>query len=630
MHQPEKLLIGMERGQQIRTLPLKENVIVESVKSVFPASNSCMQAEPQDDRYFNFGSCNYLPSDYVEAVKDTMRGVLVEYFFQNRGHAVFESVSNISSSTSTILQKQKGTIQTRGILNRELEEQQYHRALGLVTITCTTTKWKTNHMDSSYFLETTVQVYLDPTSQSPPSRFRLFCISNFDGTPRYQSTFDPALRVSNRVRYNDPIVIACRNGDLDKVRTLFASGIASPYDCCVTDTNITLLDIVFNQLILNLDVPKAHSNHMAKLHMMFKYLVDLGLDPGELNIQHRHQVSSPTKDKDCHSFYVLRCSHCFEEIKGMYYDCKLCTCGNFCLCQPCLEAGRRCQDLGHHEKQSLVDSNFSRTMLCYSPIESLSSIYYAMENAPYMVDVARTIICRSKQDPFEYDHGRLLEWKWYEELTNVESPVLELISKQQEWVFRWDETKPEDASPIPMIWKRINPVDLLLRTWTDLFEGPTSKGVGYPYAVFTQLSHLLDSDEVHTEFCIRAAAIIDRNQWCLFFLLWARFYYWPVRRPSLQDLLRRCIPSRYIKGYYRIASKYCPKEEPPFPYDYSHYKSADNGGYGCHFLTRHAGRSGAGHVRNSDKLGLCILPRQYDHAVFFYDGSFGGFWFYVD
>jgi len=254
-------------------------------------------------------------------------------------------------------------------------------------------------MDSSYYLETRIQVYLDPKPQSTPSRFRLFCISTFDGTPRYQPRFDPVLRVSNRVRYNDPIVVACRDGDLQKVRTLFASGVASPYDCCETDTNITLLDIVFKQLIMNLDAPKGSFNYMAKLHMMFKYLVDLGLDPGELNIQHRHP-SSIRASYYSGGIYVLRCGYCFEPITGRYYDCKLCVCGDFCLCQPCIEAGRRCYDREHHEKQPLVDSDISRRMLYYSPIESLASIYYAKENAPFLVDVARTILCCSKQDPF--------------------------------------------------------------------------------------------------------------------------------------------------------------------------------------------------------------------------------------
>ena len=525
------------------------------------------------------------------------------------------------------MQKQTGRIQTRGILSRELEEQNYHRALGLVTITRTTTKWKTSHMDSSYYLETTIQVYLDPTPQNPPSRFRLSYTSTFDGTPRYEPRFDPALRVSNRVRYNDPIVMACRAGDLERVRTLFASGAASPYDCCETDTNISLLDIVFKQLISNMDTPKGPSNYVSKLHVMFKYLVDLGLDPGELSIQHRHPAASK-QVKRSGGIYVLRCGYCLEPISGAYYDCKLCVCGDFRLCQPCIEAGQRCHDLGHHEKQPLIDSSIRRTMLHYSPIEGLGSIYYAKENAPYLVDVARTILCCSKQDPFENYHGRLLEWKWYEELVDVESPVLELISKQQEWVFRLDETKPKDPSAIPIIWIPEDPVDLLLRAWTDMFEGQNSKRFAYTYAVFTQVSHLLDSDEVHTEFCIRAAPLIHRKPWCLYFLLLVRHCEGPLWRPSLQVLLNQCIATRYIKGYQRIALKYWPTEESAFSYDMKTYNGLD-GKWKWTFFTRRIEKVGESDLAIGDNLGLCLMPGRSGQTRLFYDGRFGNLWFHI-
>jgi len=134
VNRPEKLPIGMEYGQQIGTAILNGNGNLETVKGVLPTSNPSILADLQDDRYFDFGSCRYLPSEYVGAVKDTIKGVLVEYYFQPRKHLGFESVSNTVSSSSTIVQKQKG------ILSREVEQQQYSRALGLVTINHTTTK----------------------------------------------------------------------------------------------------------------------------------------------------------------------------------------------------------------------------------------------------------------------------------------------------------------------------------------------------------------------------------------------------------------------------------------------------------------------------------------------------------
>ncbi|KAE9369879.1 hypothetical protein N431DRAFT_511773 [Stipitochalara longipes BDJ] len=581
-HGLQKLQAGMEEGRKMPLSVLDEAKMFKSIDSLSPASTSAMRVEFQKDHGFNFGSCNYLPSDYVEAVKDTIRGVLVEFFFQTRSQSGLEAAANLGSSQLAMIQKQKGIIQTREILDREFEEQKYQRALGLVTVTRTTTKWITTHMDNSYYRETRIQVYLDLEPQRDPSqRFRLFCISTFDGNPRYEPKFDLVLRVSNRVRYNDPIVVACRGGNLDNARMLFASRLASPYDCCEADTNISLLDIIFRQLILNLDAPASPSNYMAKLHQLFKYLVDLGLDPGELNIQYRHPASSLYKPSN--GFYVLRCSYCFEEIEGMYYDCRF-------------------------------------------PIESLASVYYAKENGPYLVDAARIILCRSKQDPFQDNYGRLLEWRQYEELADVESPVLRLISYQQEWVFRWDENKPESLSNIPSTWKPQDPVGLLLRAWIEnIIKRKSFFGV---HDVFKHVSYLLDSDEMQAEFCRRAAPIIDCNPWCISLLLWER-YLWPLRRPSLEDLLSRCIATRSIKGYRRLISKYSPTGEPPFPYKLDFYFGTNCGARISAFLTRQAAKGKETAIGNSDKMGVCLLDVAPSRTIIFYDGLFGAAWFLV-
>ncbi|PMD42107.1 hypothetical protein L207DRAFT_564508 [Hyaloscypha variabilis F] len=627
---PQKLQLGIEEDHTIPLSILDAKRELGPANSPLPKRDSTALAEFQKDRYFNFGSSDYLPSDYIEAVKDTIRGVLVEYFFQTRSPSGMEAITNINSPPSTVFQKQKGTIRTRGILSQEFEEQKFQRALGLVTVTRTTTKWRTSHMDSSYYIETRIQVYLDPAPQNdPPLRLRLFCISTFDGTPRYEPRFDPALRVSNRVRYNDPIVVACRNGDLDKVRMLFASGNASPYDCCEADINISLLDIVFKQLMLNLDAPAGPANYMAKLHILFKYLVNLGLDPGELNRQYRQP--NPFVDTRCDRFYTLRCSYCFERIEGIYYDCKLCACGDFCLCQPCIEAGRRCQDPEHHEMQQLVDSRISRTMLGYKPLESLASIYYAKENAPYLVDVARTILCHSKQDPFEETYGGFFEWKRCEALTHIESPVLKLISHQQEWVFSVDQIEPENLSDIelsniPLAWKPPDPVGLLLRAWTDLLASPENQSM-----VFEQLSYLLDNDDVHAEFYSRAATIINQNPSYISFLLWTN-YMWPTRKLSLEILLPRCIETRLIKGFLIFLSKYYTTEEPPFPFDENfHCEEGDDKTYKCLLLTRRVAEGIATDIGDAHKLGFCLAKSPWisNELMIFYEGSYGAVWLWI-
>jgi hypothetical protein len=292
-------------------------------------------------------------------------------------------------------------------------------------------------MDNSFYLETKLHISLDPKSDHL-TRLRLFCVTVFDGTPRYEPRFDPVLKVCNWVHYHAPIIAACRSGDLDQVRTLVASGLASPYDRSKTRHDTSLLDVVFRQIILNLDQPA--NSLMSRLCMLFKYLVDQGLDPGELSKQYRHTNSRRGKSS---GHYIFRCSYCFEAIQGRYYDCKFCTCGDFSLCQRCIEAGQRCPNPEHIMQQPLQEraSITSRAMSPYSPLERLASAYYTQEYAPYLVEIARIILCRSTQDPLSSNFGHFVEWRWYKERVGLESPVLSFLSRQQEWMFEWkDET----------------------------------------------------------------------------------------------------------------------------------------------------------------------------------------------
>ncbi len=160
---PQKLQLGIEDYPTIPLSILDAKRELGPANSSLPKRDSTALAEFQKDRYFNFGS-----SDYIEAVKDTIRGVLVEYFFQPCSPSGMEVIRKICSPPSTVFQKQKGKIRTRVILSREFEEQKFQRALGLVTVTRTTTKWRTSHMDSSYYIETRIQVCLNPVPQNDP------------------------------------------------------------------------------------------------------------------------------------------------------------------------------------------------------------------------------------------------------------------------------------------------------------------------------------------------------------------------------------------------------------------------------------------------------------------------------
>jgi hypothetical protein len=105
--------------------------------------------------------------------------------------------------------------------------------------------------------------------------------------PRYQAGFDPILKVSNSIQHTSPIVVACRDGDVPAVRALFASHEASSIDRTSSVYEQSLLDIVFKEIVLNLDQPVTQAKRMAALCELFKYLVEQGLDHGQIPVQLR-------------------------------------------------------------------------------------------------------------------------------------------------------------------------------------------------------------------------------------------------------------------------------------------------------------------------------------------------------
>jgi hypothetical protein len=109
-----------------------------------------------------------------------------------------KELSFINTSQINMIQKHQGIFRTRGILYQGVKERQYQRGLGLVIVTQTTTKWRASRVDNSFYLETKLHISLDPKSD-PLTRLRLFCVTVFDGTPRYEPGRRP--RISNYFCY---------------------------------------------------------------------------------------------------------------------------------------------------------------------------------------------------------------------------------------------------------------------------------------------------------------------------------------------------------------------------------------------------------------------------------------------
>jgi hypothetical protein len=396
----------------------------------------------EDDRHFKFGDCTGLPAEIVEMAKDTIRGVLVDYYAQNVHSGLDKEQLLTATSDKNMVKALAGRLEIpryRRILQQSIQEDSFERALGLVTVTTTSTQWRLGDSQGEgngwSYTETRLVISLDFDKAWLPCR--LFCTTTSRSQLHYQPNFDPVLRVCNWIKHNARVVLACRDGDLHTVRTLFASRLASPFDRSEELYKLSLLDIVFAEIRLYLNQPVAKENHMRDLCQLFKYLVEQGLDPGELLEQHTVRKFLPSKMSG--RAYTLTCSFCFSEVHGKYHDCKFCG-GGYVLCESCLAAGRRCMDLKHHNPQRLrIWGTSDRVVEGHSPVDSLASLDYTKEFAPFLVEIARIILSRSVQNPFEW--ARLHELAWYKETAGIESPVFSLITQQEDWLLDWKEQK---------------------------------------------------------------------------------------------------------------------------------------------------------------------------------------------
>jgi hypothetical protein len=167
----------------------------------------------EDDRHFKFGDCSGLPAEIVEMAKDTIRGVLVDYYAQNMHSGLDKGQLLAATSDKNIVEASASHLEMpryRRILQQSIQEKLIEKALGLVTITTTSTQWRLGNSQGEgsrwSYTETRLAISLDLEKAWLPCR--LFCTTTSRLKLHYQPNFDPILRVCNWIKHDAPIVVA--------------------------------------------------------------------------------------------------------------------------------------------------------------------------------------------------------------------------------------------------------------------------------------------------------------------------------------------------------------------------------------------------------------------------------------
>jgi hypothetical protein len=269
---------------------------------------------------------------------------------------------------------------------------------------------------------------------------------------------------------------------------------------------------------------------MHNLCQLFKYLVEQEIDPGELSEQHTVRKFLPRNRIG--RAYTLTCSFCFAEVRNKYHDCKLCG-GGYVLCESCLDAERRCMDLKHHDPQRLrVWGASDRVVEGHSPIDSLASINYTKEFAPFLVEIARIILNRSIQDPFEW--ARLHELAWYKETAGIGSPVFSLIIQQEDWLLDWKEQKHAQLPRYMPVFgpdgALRDPQSFMFRAWIRATEFQSNdEKIDFIAWSLGQLRSLLEKYEHQEAITCHISAFIDSDT----------TFLWEFLVPGLAPVLQK-------------------------------------------------------------------------------------------
>ncbi|KAG0650784.1 hypothetical protein D0Z07_2212 [Hyphodiscus hymeniophilus] len=226
----------------------------------------------------------WLPLGMAEAVKITLRGVLVEFYYERKKLLQTEEAKqNEEVARSTFPSPYN---HRRRILSHYTHSRRYIRAVGVITVTSTTTIFRqrvdsedegTEYPTTSTVTQTNLQ--LNPS----PGLLRMGVYGSF--VEQGFATFNPSpefnLKTFTVIDTDSPIVQACCLGNLAEVQGLFAAKQASPFDRVWGERS--LLDLVLLQAISAASSQSEASTllvRMTQLVDVYDYLVSQGLDPG--------------------------------------------------------------------------------------------------------------------------------------------------------------------------------------------------------------------------------------------------------------------------------------------------------------------------------------------------------------
>lgn len=228
---------------------------------------------PTDESLITNDDSLRLPLGMSRVVRDVFRGVLAEFYVELN----YETTKD--STTVVAVSSQCSPSTTPRVAGQHITTRRYHRRIGIITVeSITTTFWKSSkdgERDNGVIATSTVtqtRLWLHPN----PALIRLgtYCCFVQNGYLSLNSAPTPRLRAYRSIASTDPIVKACRMGDLQTVRFLIDTGEASPFDRIWGDNS--LLDLILLQFIQSDDATLTH-----KLLAVFEDLVKCGLDPGE-------------------------------------------------------------------------------------------------------------------------------------------------------------------------------------------------------------------------------------------------------------------------------------------------------------------------------------------------------------
>jgi hypothetical protein len=222
----------------------------------------------------------WLPMGMEEMVKDTFRDVLVGFYHER---AILQD-QVVEQRDAIGRQKLASHCQSaRRVISQHTLTRTYIRTIGIIAVhSITTTFCERDHPETDHSITSTVtqtNVELNPNPEL--LRVGVYCSIVQQGFAAFDSPPEPKLRVFNVVDTDAMIVKACTAGDLFTVRSLFASGRASPFDRIWGDRS--LLDLILMQVISTASSQLPPASSHQRLHGLvatYSELVRCGLDPG--------------------------------------------------------------------------------------------------------------------------------------------------------------------------------------------------------------------------------------------------------------------------------------------------------------------------------------------------------------